>query len=154
MVDLPISAVARRVGLRPSAIRYYERIGLLPVAALSNGRRRYDAGAIRRLLVIGRARAAGFSLTEIGTLFTGFPDEASPAERWRALSSGPLGRVRTMLERLHTMERLLVDSCRCGSLDECGDRLLARECGPRSTGSPPARDTVGLLNLARRPTRP
>jgi len=60
----------------------------------------------------------------------------------------------TMLERLHTMEQLLVDSCRCGSLEECGDRLLARECEPRSTGSPPARDTVGLLNLVRRPTRP
>jgi MerR family redox-sensitive transcriptional activator SoxR len=153
MSDLPISAVARRVGLRPSAIRYYERIGLLPAAARSGGRRSYDVGVIRRLLVIGHARAAGFSLTEIRTLFTGFPDGASPAERWRAVSSGPLGRVRTMLGRLRVMERLLAEPCRCDSLDECGERLQARECEPVSTPAPAAGDAVELLNLARRRKR-
>jgi MerR family transcriptional regulator, redox-sensitive transcriptional activator SoxR len=147
--DLPISAVARQVGLRPSAIRYYERIGLLPAPLRSRGRRRYDVGAIRRLLVIGRARAAGFSLTEIRRLFTGFPDDAAPAERWRALSPGPLGRVRTMMARLEAMERLLRDSCRCRSLEECGERLLALECAPAASATVAPRAAADLLNLRR-----
>jgi DNA-binding transcriptional MerR regulator len=109
---------------------------------------------IRRLLVIGRARAAGFSLSEIRTLFTGFPDDAPPAERWQALASGPRSRVRTMLDRLEAMEKLLAESCRCGSLDECGERLLARQCEPRAAPAPAARDSVALLNLARTRKRP
>ncbi len=44
MPDLTIGDVARRSGLRPSALRYYEEAGLLPAPARVNGRRRYDGG--------------------------------------------------------------------------------------------------------------
>ncbi|HYM70543.1 MAG TPA: MerR family DNA-binding transcriptional regulator, partial [bacterium] len=46
---LTIGEVAKRVGLRPSAVRYYERIGILPEPARQSGRRRYDDGVFRRL---------------------------------------------------------------------------------------------------------
>jgi len=153
MQDLPISAVARRAGLRPSAIRYYERIGLMPPALRIQGRRRYDAAAVKRLLVIGRARAAGFSLAEIRRLFTGFPAAASPAERWRALSRGRLAQLQDMMHRLQEMERLLLHACHCRSLDECGDRLLALECSDAARAAVPPPLAATLLNL-RRAVRP
>ena len=149
MPDLTISAVARQAGLRPSAIRYYERIGLLPPARRSHGQRRYDPGAVHRLLVIGRARAAGLSLAEIRRLFTDFPDDASPADRWRALRPGPLGRVRDMRRRLGARERLLLSSCRCGSLEECGERLEALDCRDASDPTAVPGLAADLLNVER-----
>ena len=59
-------------GLRPSAIRYYEQIGILPPAQRVSGQRRYDLTALHRLVVIQRARQTGFTLTEIKQLFFGF----------------------------------------------------------------------------------
>jgi hypothetical protein len=52
-----ISQVARQIRLRPSAIRYCERIGLLPLAQRVNGQRRYDSTVLYRLAIIQRARA-------------------------------------------------------------------------------------------------
>jgi len=54
--DLAISDVARVFGLRTSAIRYYEQIGILPPAMRQNGQRRYDNSALFRLAVVQRAR--------------------------------------------------------------------------------------------------
>jgi DNA-binding transcriptional MerR regulator len=50
--DMPISDIARVFGLRTSAIRYYEQIGILPRPMRKNGRRRYDDSAIFRLAVV------------------------------------------------------------------------------------------------------
>ena len=72
MPELVISEVARQVGLQASAIRYYERIGLLPQALRMSGQRRYDTTALYRLALIQRARQLGFTLTEIRDLFFGF----------------------------------------------------------------------------------
>jgi MerR HTH family regulatory protein len=60
--DLAISDVARVCGLRTSAIRYYEQIGILPPAMRKNGRRRYDKSALFRLAVVQRAGETGFTL--------------------------------------------------------------------------------------------
>jgi MerR family transcriptional regulator, redox-sensitive transcriptional activator SoxR len=72
MAQLSISEVARMVGLRPSAIRYYEQIGLLPSAKRIRRQRRYDPAAVSRLVVIQRARQNGFTLDEVRELFFGF----------------------------------------------------------------------------------
>src|SRR5437867_10093647 len=85
MPDLTISEVARQVGLQASAIRYYERIGLLPRAPRMSGQRRYDTTALYRLAIIQRARQLGFTLSEIRHLFFGFRDITRPSERWRTL---------------------------------------------------------------------
>jgi MerR family redox-sensitive transcriptional activator SoxR len=65
MPELTISEAARQVGLKASAIRYYERIGLLPRAPRMSGQRRYDTTALYRLAIIQRARQLGFTLSEI-----------------------------------------------------------------------------------------
>ena len=70
--DLSISEVARVFGLRTSAIRYYEQIGILPAPMRKSGQRRYEKTILFRLAVVQRARESGFTLEEIRELFFGF----------------------------------------------------------------------------------
>ncbi len=64
---LKIGEVARRAGVTPDAIRFYERIGIIPrTARTSAGYRQYGAGIVQRLLVVRNAQRFGFSLREIG----------------------------------------------------------------------------------------
>jgi MerR family redox-sensitive transcriptional activator SoxR len=124
--DLAISDVARVFGLRTSAIRYYEQIGILPPAMRKNGQRRYDNSALFRLAVVQRARETGFTLEEIRELFFGFPAGTPPPKRWHQLSQRKIVELRDRMQRLKLMETLLkrVEDCRCDALDECGDKIL------------------------------
>src|SRR5258706_12090343 len=134
---LAIGEVARRAGLKPSALRYYERLGLLPVPQRASGRRRYDESALLRLRVIGFARGCGFSLHEIGQLFAGRPYSA----RLRQLATRKLGELEQAVERLHTMQSLLRSALRCDCLsaEQCGRRLEAagRPTSARRSASAP-----------------
>ena len=61
--SITIGQLARRTGLRTSALRYYEEQGLLqPLARTAAGYRLYDANAEQRVRFIGRAQRLGFSL--------------------------------------------------------------------------------------------
>ena len=123
---LSISDVARAFGLRTSAIRYYEQIGILPPAIRKNGQRRYDNSALFRLAVVQRARETGFTLDEIRELFFGFPLGTSPPKRWHQLAQRKIAELRERIERLKQMETLLkgVEKCRCEALEECGEKLF------------------------------
>jgi DNA-binding transcriptional MerR regulator len=61
MPELTITAIAREAGMRPSTLRYYERIGLLPSPGRVAGRRRYDLCALKQLELISYAKQAGFT---------------------------------------------------------------------------------------------
>jgi len=129
MPQLSISEVAREVGLRPSAIRYYEQIGILPSIQRRSGQRRYDATSLYQLAVIQRARQTGFTLDEIRELFFGFASGTRAPARWQELSQRKLVELEASIDRIKTMQRLLVrlqDRCHCDTLDECGKRLLKR----------------------------
>lgn len=122
---LTIGEVARRAGLRTSAIRYYEETGLLPEPERAGGKRRYQEGILRRLALIAGAKRAGFTLEEIRTLLNGFPAGTGAAERWRVLASEKLVEVDEAVARLRETRELLEEAlrCECASLDECA-RLL------------------------------
>jgi MerR family redox-sensitive transcriptional activator SoxR len=124
--DLSISDVARVFGLRTSAIRYYEQIGILPPPMRKNGQRRYDNSALSRLAVVQRARETGFTLEEIRELFFGFPPGTRPPKRWHQLSQRKIAELRERMKRLKLMETLLkrVEDCRCHALEECGEKIL------------------------------
>ena len=124
---LSISETARRVGLRASAIRYYERAGLLSVVNRAGGKRRYDDSALSRLNLIQFAKATGFTLSEIRELLRGFPDGTPPSKRWQSLAQRKLLELDALTRRVRAMQRLLREwqNCRCLDLDECG-RVLAR----------------------------
>jgi DNA-binding transcriptional MerR regulator len=69
MSDLDINEVARRSGVPPSALRYYEEKGLIGSVGRRGLRRTFDPGVLERLALIAMGRAAGFSLAEIARLF-------------------------------------------------------------------------------------
>lgn len=119
--SLPIGEVARLAGRRPSAIRYYERVGLLPEARRVGGRRQYDEAILQLLAVIDICQQAGFTLSEIRTLSEGFPRSVPPSERWSALASEKLLEVDALIERAQQMKRLLERGVECGceTLDDC-----------------------------------
>lgn len=121
MAALMIGEVAQQAGVQPSALRYYESIGILPAPERVNGRRRYDAEILQRLAVIQLAQQAGFTLAEIGTLFEGFEDGATPSSRWRALAEQKLPEVEEQIARAQAMKRFLKEGLRCGCLmlEEC-----------------------------------
>lgn len=115
-----IGEVARRAAMRPSAIRYYERIGVLPVTARASGRRRYSASVLERLAVIDVAQRAGFTLGEIRTLCSGIAPR-KPSPRWRAMAQRKLVEVEDLLGRVKEMKRLLElgIACGCVRLEDC-----------------------------------
>jgi MerR family redox-sensitive transcriptional activator SoxR len=134
-MSLSISEVATQIGLRPSAIRYYERIGILPPAHRVSGQRRYDVTALHRLVVIQRARQTGFTLTEIRRLFFGFRPGTPPSVRWQKLKKRKILELDAMLECIQTMRDVLEQQgkCRCTALEECGKKMFERQCGNDAT---------------------
>jgi MerR family redox-sensitive transcriptional activator SoxR len=125
-----IAYVARATGLRASALRYYEQIGLLPEPPREGGKRRYDETALHRLTLIGRARQLGFSLREVRQLLVDFPREAPAGARWTHLAARKLGETNDLLARVEAMRDGLVQIQRCGcpTLDECGRRMYQHSC--------------------------
>jgi MerR family redox-sensitive transcriptional activator SoxR len=127
MAQLTISQVARQTRLRPSAIRYYERIGLLPPAERLSGQRRYEPTVLYRLAIIQRARQLGFTLTEIRHLFFGFRDITRASERWRTLSQRKLAELDHLMDGIKTVRgvlKKLMAKCQCETLDQCGKGIF------------------------------
>jgi DNA-binding transcriptional MerR regulator len=62
---LAIGEVGRRTGLATSALRYYERVGLLAPDGRANGRRYYGRASVERIGLIRLCQDAGFTLAEI-----------------------------------------------------------------------------------------
>ena len=131
--NLAISDVARVFGLRTSAVRYYEQIGILPPPMRENGRRRYDKSVLYRLEVVQRARESGFTLDEIRELFFGFQPATPPPKRWHKLSERKIAELRIRMKQLKLMETLLkqIQGCRCNALEECGEKLLSKRSSER-----------------------
>ena len=125
MPELTITAVAREAGVRPSTLRYYERIGLLPSARRVAGRRRYDVCALKRLELIAYAKRAGFSLAEIQILQESAYRGNPPALLWCDLAKGKAAELDQVIVRAQEAKRRLATlaRCRCRNLAECGDRL-------------------------------
>jgi MerR family redox-sensitive transcriptional activator SoxR len=127
---LTISEVARRVGLRSSAIRYYEQLGVVPPAHRVSGQRRYDEAALYRLVTLQRARQIGFSLEEIRQLFFGFRKGTPPSERWKKLSQRKLVELEQLVNEIKAIQQVLQaqGKCGCATLEECGKGLLRNRC--------------------------
>lgn len=117
-----ISQLAAQVGVAASAIRYYERIGLLPAPIRVNGRRTYEDQVLDRLTVIRFGIHVGFSLQELRLPFTGFD---SPSAK-RALVQARVQELNAVRQRAELMARILksIRLCRCGTLRQCAERLI------------------------------
>ena len=129
MGTLTIGEVARRAGVRTSALRYYEEVGVLPTAERVNGQRRYDEAVLARLAVVRLAQDLGFTVAEIRALVEGFGDVGVPSERWRELASRKLTEISALITHAEHMRQLLKESLDCGclTLDACAVVLERRQ---------------------------
>src|SRR5215216_3112056 len=98
-----IGEVAHKMGLRPSAIRYYESVGVLPEPVRESGQRRYTAETVRRLQVLDVAKQAGFSLDEARLLLATRDDNGPAYEQLRELAQRKLPEVIALIERASAM---------------------------------------------------
>ena len=117
---LTIGQVAAEAGVASSAIRYYERRGVLPQPDRVAGQRRYGRETVDRLGIIDTAQRAGFSLDEISELLQG-ADHGRASERLRELARRKLPEAEARIERAEAMRRWLeaARDCGCESLDAC-----------------------------------
>jgi DNA-binding transcriptional MerR regulator len=126
---MTIGQVADRAGVRASAIRYYEEIGVLPPPERVGGQRRYTIDVLRRLAIIDVAQRAGFTLEEIGEL-VGQTSNGGPAyQSVRALAERKLPAIEALIDRAEAVKKWLevASACECSTLDVCGlfdDRAL------------------------------
>jgi MerR family redox-sensitive transcriptional activator SoxR len=125
---MTIGELAARAGLATSAIRYYEKAGLLPAAARTNGRRVYPAEALNQLMVIGFAKNTGFTLAEIKLLLRGFPENTPASARWQKLARGKIAEMQAAIAKAEAMKELLqsIMGCRCRKLDQCAQGFARR----------------------------
>ena len=122
MANMTIGEVARRAGLQASAIRYYEKIGLLPKTERTGGQRRYGSDVLNYLGVIDVAKRAGFRIDEIRHLFHGFGKGTPAFRRWQLLARRKITEMDDLIARAKKMKRLLekADRCKCFDLEDCG----------------------------------
>jgi MerR family transcriptional regulator, redox-sensitive transcriptional activator SoxR len=129
--QLTIGDVAREAGIRPSAVRYYESVGVLPAPTRVNGQRRFDRDVVRLLGTVRFAQRAGFTVAEIRTLFHGFGADVPPSARWRKLATRKLQELDALVARAERMRRALQTAMRCGC-------LRIEDCEfPSDDGTPP-----------------
>jgi MerR family transcriptional regulator, redox-sensitive transcriptional activator SoxR len=118
---LAIGELAALTGKRPSALRYYEQIGLLAQPARVRGQRKYDVQAVRTMAVIDTGQRAGLTLDEIKALLTASPDDRAAISRLREIADRKLPEIAALIERSELVRSWLecAARCECPSLDDC-----------------------------------
>lgn len=114
---LSIGELASRTGLSVSAIRFYEKRGLISPDRNAGNQRRYDRADIRRLSFILIAQQIGLSIDQINDVMTSLPGNRTPTKAdWSKISRKFR---KTLDQRIAMMERMRdrLDGCiGCGCL--------------------------------------
>jgi len=121
MEELGIGEVARRTGIPPSTLRFYERSGVLPRAPRVNGRRRYARELVEIIRVAQFAQGVGFRLAEIRDLVAALHADADPAARWRSLARAKVAELDTVIGKACGMKAAIEAGLACGCIraDDC-----------------------------------
>ncbi len=136
---LTIGEVAERSGVAASALRYYERRGLLSAERAGSGHRRYPRRVLRRVAFIVFAQRVGLTLEEVAAELARLPADRAPGRRdWDRLSRTWTARIDARIAELERLRAGLTEciGCGCLSLDRCrlanpGDVAGRRGPGPR-----------------------
>jgi len=112
-----IGVIAQKAGIQTSAIRFYEQLGLLKAPPRISGRRRYSSEVLQQLRAIQIAQQAGFTLNEIGTLFSGFSEDTPVSERWREMAKRKVAEVDALVSKAQRMKQVLEEGLRCGCVE-------------------------------------
>src|SRR6266850_2182609 len=122
---MKIGQLARSANLSASAIRYYEKMGLLAPPQRLGGQRRYPPDTVHRVLLIRFASDMGFTLSEIKLFLNGLRDNSPVGPRWKKLATRKLREVDQNIVRSLRLKSLLQGllQCHCPSLQFCVNRL-------------------------------
>jgi MerR family redox-sensitive transcriptional activator SoxR len=119
---LTVGDVAHRSGYAASALRFYEREGLIASRRTAGNQRRYERNVLRRLAFIRAARNVGLSLDEVRAALDSLPEGRTPTRAdWARLSHGWQARLDAQIRALQALRDGL-DSCigcGCLSLKRC-----------------------------------
>jgi MerR family redox-sensitive transcriptional activator SoxR len=136
---LTIGELAARSGVAASALRYYEKLGLVRSTRTTGNQRRYPRAELRRVAFIRIASQVGVPLDEIGTALAELPDSRTPTRAdWARLSAHWRGRLDDQIRLMERLRDRLASciGCGCLSLGKCAlsnpaDRVAATGSGPR-----------------------
>jgi MerR family redox-sensitive transcriptional activator SoxR len=136
---LSIGELSARSGVAPSALRYYERLGLIRAGRSSGNQRRYERAELRRVAFIRIAAQVGVPLEEIKAALDELPDARTPTQAdWARLSAKWRTRLDDQIRLLERLRDKLTGciGCGCLSLRRCSlmnpdDVLATRGPGPR-----------------------
>jgi len=120
--ELTIGELSARSGVTQSALRFYEREGLISARRTGGNQRRYPSVALRRVALVQAGKAAGIPLERIRTALGTLPDDKPTKRDWERLSRGwadELGERIAMLEAIRTRLTTCI-GCGCLSLKTCG----------------------------------
>lgn len=120
---ISIGALARQTGCNIETIRFYEKIGVLPKAARTEGgHRAYGPAQIERLVFIRRGRDLGFTLEEVRALLRLADERDRPCDEVKLVADQHLTEVRAKIADLRAMEAALaglVEQCQSGDGTDC-----------------------------------
>lgn len=127
--QIPIGELSRQTGCNIETIRYYERIGVLPVPHRRGRYRSYEPGDVRRLSFVRRARELGFPIDAVRALLRLAGGGQASCSQARDLAQTHLGDVRAKIADLRRMEQVLNDTVRaCDVGDNAVCPLLETLC--------------------------
>jgi MerR family transcriptional regulator, redox-sensitive transcriptional activator SoxR len=119
---LTVSEIAERSGFAPSAIRFYDKQGLITASRTTGGQRRFERNMLRRLAFIRAARNVGLTLDEVAAALEMLPGNRTPNRAdWARLSKQWRARLDDQIAGLIALRDSL-DSCigcGCLSLKKC-----------------------------------
>jgi MerR family redox-sensitive transcriptional activator SoxR len=136
--ELSIGEVARRSGVAPSALRFYERQGLIAASRTDGNQRRYDRAVLRRIALLQAGRAAGIPLAQIRGALEGLPTSRTPSRRdWERLSNRWRDDLDARIETLQALRERLTTciGCGCLSIDRCDLLNSDDEAAARGPGA-------------------
>jgi MerR family transcriptional regulator, redox-sensitive transcriptional activator SoxR len=143
---LTIGDMAARSGVAQSALRFYEREGLISSTRTGGNQRRYERHELRRVAFIRIAQQVGVSLDEIREALAELPENRTPTKAdWARLSAHWMTKLEERIEMMQRLRDQLTGciGCGCLSLQRCQlvnpqDALGERGRGPQMILNPPA----------------
>lgn len=108
--SLTIGELAAQTGLAPSALRYYEQLGLIPPPRRVSGQRRYDRSAVQVVGMVLFLREVGFSLAETKNMMS---SRSSSQDVWRELARHKVGELEERITRAQVAKVALQHGLRC-----------------------------------------
>ncbi len=115
--ELSIGEVSTRSGVSQSALRFYEREGLISSRRTDGNQRRYPGVTLRRVALVQAGKAAGIPLERIRVALDTLPEGRSPTKRdWERLSSSWRRELDGRIAALEAIRSRLTTCIGCGCL--------------------------------------